>query len=235
MNLSWIHSIPGWLSVHEGAFLSQAAECQHALPGDVVEIGSYEGKSTIFLAEKSIHVTAIDPHKGNVSGGMLSPTYGNYKKNITRAGVSDKITTLVTTSKKAATAWHSPIKLLFIDGLHDESHANEDYLLWSTFVTQGGIVAMHDAFCGWPGATSVAMKHIVRGDNYSEIGVIGSIVYGVKGTPTGLKRITKLFRKHIIELCQSIYASSTIPKWIQYILVHKLLRILLLNRFTSFL
>lgn len=230
---AWVSTIPGWLAPHEGAFLLKAAGCQHSLPGDVVEIGSYEGKSTIFLAQGSVHVAAIDPHKGTVSGGVLAPTYNNFRKNITRAGVSKKITALVTTSKMAAKTWKKPIKLLFIDGLHDESHASEDYLLWSKFVTKGGIVAMHDAFCGWAGASNVAMQHIVRSDEYREIGVVGSIVYGVKGTATGLKRAIKIFRIYSIELCQNIYNIDRIPKWIRYILVHKLLRILLLNRFSA--
>ncbi len=234
MSVSWVYTIPGWLTPHEGAFLLKAAGCQNSLPGEVVEIGSYEGKSTIFLAQGSVHVTAIDPHKGNVSGGVLAPTYGNFRKNISRAGVSKKITALVTTSKTAAKMWKKPIKLLFIDGLHDEPHASEDYLVWSKFVTKGGIVAMHDAFCGWAGARNVAMRHIVRSDAYSEIGVVGSIVYGVKGTATGLKRVTKIFRKYTIELCQRIYYTDRIPKWIRYVLVHKIFRILLFNRFSSF-
>ena len=130
---AWVYTIPGWLTPHEGAFLLKAAGSQHSLPGDVVEIGSYEGKSTIFLAHGSVHVTAIDPHKGTVSGGVLAPTYDNFRKNILRAGVSKKITALITTSKMAAKTWKKPIKLLFIDGLHDEAHAREDYALWSPF------------------------------------------------------------------------------------------------------
>ena len=234
MKDDWILSIPGWLTAHEGEFLSKAAQSVRYVQADVVEIGSYLGKSTLYLGRSADHITAIDPHEGNFSGGTSSPTYKGFIKNIERAGVEHIVSPLVTTSKTAARNWKKPISLLFIDGLHDEAHAKEDFLLWSPFVVRGGIIAMHDAFCGWDGSCSVAMSYIIQSDAFSEIGVVGSIIYGVKGNAQGIKRINKLFRKSIISLCQKIYKESIVPQWVRFILVHKLLRILLLNRFSSF-
>jgi predicted O-methyltransferase YrrM len=233
MSASWIQTIPGWLTPHEGICLRKAASYVSQLHGDVVEIGSFQGKSTIYLAEFASHVTAIDPHKGVVSGGILSATYKQYLSNIKRAHVEKRITTLVATSKNASKKWKTPITLLFIDGLHDEAHAREDYELWSKFVIPGGVVAMHDAFCGWEGANIVAMKHIVRGREYAEVGVVGSIIYGIKGKSSATQRIIKLFRMQCIDLCHKIYYNDLLPKRIRFILVHKLLRITLLNRFSS--
>ena len=177
---------------------------------------------------------AIDPHKGKVSGGQFQRTYRSFLRNISKAGVRKRIVPIVKTSVDANRSWRKPVKLLFIDGLHDELHALEDYRLWSRQIIDGGIVAMHDAFCGWEGAGSVASANIVRNDRYGEIGVIGSIIYGIKGKTKGILRIKRLCNKLVIELCINIYKSHWIPKRIQFILVHKILRILLINRFTSF-
>lgn len=230
---AWIYSIPGWLTAHEGYFLYSSVKSIQELTGVVVEIGSFQGKSTIFLAKASSHVVSIDPHEGHVSGGMLSPTYKAFVSHLSQAGVRKKVQDLVSTSQLAAKKWNKPISYLFIDGLHDEAHASEDYELWSPFVVDEGIVAMHDAFCGWDGAGTVATTYIVHGSSFIEIGVVGSIIYGVKGNPNTLQRVIKLFRRIVIDLCQSIYINESIPKWVRFILVHKILRILLLNRFSS--
>lgn len=219
--------IEGWLTPHEGAFLSGAT-------GVIVEIGSFQGKSTIYLAQSGEKIYAIDPHKGDISGGKTSPTLRTFKKNIAEANLDAKVVVIVKTSKDAAKGWKKPINFLFIDGLHDAGHALEDFLLWSPHVVGGGIIAMHDAFCGWQGAGDVAMRHIVYGKNYKEIGVVGSIIYGVKGKPSLLNTVNIIRNQLFIELCQLIYRASWIPKRVAFILVHRFLKIFLLSRFTSF-
>ncbi len=231
----WIYTIPGWLTPHEGKFLFSSAKSIIHIPGTVVEIGSFQGKSTIFLAKAGVHVTAVDPHKGNVSGGTLSPTYKSFLTHLSRAHIQSLVHPVVATSKQAIISWKKPISYLFIDGLHDYTHAKEDYVLWSPFVIDGGIIAMHDAFCGWDGAGKVASESIVHGKGFREIGVVGSIIYGVKGHSSFIERIALVFRRSIIDLCQSIYKKEFIPNRIRFILVHKLLRILLLNRFSALL
>ena len=198
-------SVSGWLTPHEGKFLYKAAKLLKNHKGTIVEIGSYCGKSTLYLAAGGEHVYAVDPHKGNVSGGNMKPTYDIFLKNIRKAKLQHSVHPIVKTSRSACRGWTKPIKMLFIDGLHDALHAKEDYTLWSRHLVDGGIIAMHDAFCAWEGAGDVAIKNIVQNDQYREIGVIGSIIYGIRGKPKG----------------------------IQFILVHRLLRLLLINRFTS--
>lgn len=226
--------IPGWLTPHEGQFLTRVARSVHHKKGEVVEIGSYLGKSTVCLAASGDHMYAIDPHEGEFSGGKTDPTLKTFLNNLKKAGVKNLVTPIVKTSRKAASFWKKPIKLLFIDGLHDYDHALEDYMLWNSFVVHGGIIAMHDAFCGWDGAGRVALRHIVYSPDFAEIGVVGSIVYGIKGKASLGQALQKVFRQGIIELCVGIYNMKVIPKWIQFILVHRFLRILLINRFSSF-
>jgi MMP 1-O-methyltransferase len=227
-----VKDIPGWLTKHEGMFLEQAAKSVKGTDGAIVEIGSYCGKSTIWLAQAGELVFAIDPHKGEVSGGNTKPTLSQFRAFIKHAGVEKIVKPLVKTSHQAHMGWKNPIKMLFIDGLHDEHHAQEDFSLWAPEVIPGGIVAMHDAFCGWAGAGDVAMREIVTSDRFGEIGVVGSIIYGVKGQARGFFRVTKVCNSAIIALCNYIYRSSVVPKRVQFILVHGFLRLFLINRFT---
>ena len=227
-------SVSGWLTLHEGKFLYKAASRLRNHEGTIVEIGSYCGKSTLWLAASGQGVYAIDPHKGRVSGGRFRSTYKTFVRNLTRAGLRSLVTPIVKTSHVASKTWKNPIKLLFIDGLHDELHAQEDYALWNNYVADGGIIAMHDAFCGWEGAGDVALRYIVRNNRYKNIGVVGSIVYGIKGKSDGVSRIKRLFDRWIIALCNDIYRSKNISKSTQFVLIHKFLRVFLINQFTSF-
>lgn len=178
--LSFVQSIPGWLTKHEGMLLELLAKEQSVKKGAIVEIGSYCGKSTIWLAQSGDRVYAVDPHKGNVSGGKTKPTLKAFKKNIAKSG-AENIIAVVKTSKAAAAHFDKPVKLLFIDGLHDEKNARQDFTLWNRFVIDGGIVAMHDAYCGWSGVGIVAREYIVNSTEFRSIGVVGSIIFGVKG------------------------------------------------------
>lgn len=224
--------IPGWLTTREAYFLSQAALETKQNIGVIVEIGSFHGKSTINLARAGEPVYAVDPHKGNFSGGKTRSTLAAFLKNIKEAHAEDVIHPIVKTSKQASAGWKLPIKMLFIDGLHDRAHAWEDYSLWAVHVGTGGIVAMHDAFCGWPGAGSVAMDRIVRSGEYKDIGVIGSIIYGVKGVASTDEKVRLFLKRYVIEVSQWIYGRLWIPRPIAFFLVHRVLKILLLNRFS---
>jgi MMP 1-O-methyltransferase len=180
--LKIINRIPGWLSEKEAVFLEKQSLRTQKLPGVIVEIGSYCGKSTICLAQGVGKVYAIDPHKGFVENSRrYKPTFNNFKKNITEANMSRKIVPIVKTSKVAAKDWNKKIRFLFIDGLHDEINANLDFNLWNKHLIRNGVIAMHDSFCRWGGSEKVAVKKIVISKDFYKIGVAGSIIYGVKG------------------------------------------------------
>ncbi|HYK08309.1 MAG TPA: class I SAM-dependent methyltransferase, partial [Candidatus Eisenbacteria bacterium] len=194
--LGYISHIDGWLSLHEGYFLYESARRllgeeknkPHPDPllkgegkqgknyiGEIVEIGSWKGKSTICLSAGSMSVggekiSAVDPHKGEFSGqngkGKKSPTFRTFLENLSSAGVEKYVVPLIATSRNAARSWKKPIKLLFIDGLHDYAHAKEDYVLWSPFVVNDGFVAFHDAFCGHEGPRRVLIESILFTNTY---------------------------------------------------------------------
>ncbi|GEM_PF-3982875 len=188
-----VKDIPGWLSTTEGLFLEHAAKKTDRLQGAIVEIGSFNGKSTIWLAQAKGIVYAIDPHRGVIDEREKHPnTYKSFIRNIKKARVFDKIVPLIVSSQKAAENWDKQIRMLFIDGLHDEKNATLDFELWSKHVTKNGIVAVHDAFLRWCGSEKVAVAKIVKSSDFYKIGVVGSIVYGIKGRGNVLHRLTKL-------------------------------------------
>jgi len=144
--------VEGWLTDAQGEFLYNAAKnCQGR--GVIVEIGSWKGKSTIWLAKGSkagsnVKIYAIDPHTGS-SGHKKKRgevwTFEEFKQNIKRANVEDIVVPVVKTSEDAERDWDGkPIELLWIDGEHEYEMVKLDFDLWSPYLVEGGTIAFHD-------------------------------------------------------------------------------------------
>jgi len=126
----------------ERAFWTLAKQ---AVEGVVVEIGSFEGYSTILLAEATgghRDIFAIDPHTGRLSESDegASPFTGDswlrFKDNIRLAGVEEKIKPLKMKSEDAAKNWHHgrTIGLLYIDGSHRYEDVKKDIVSWKPYL-----------------------------------------------------------------------------------------------------
>lgn len=141
--------VQGWLTEDEGALLYRlAANC--SCNGVIVEIGSWKGKSTIWLAHGSkaganVSVYAVDPHTGSQEHGPDVWTFNEFKANIAKAGVEDVVVPVLMTSEEASRDWKQKIELLFIDGDHQYESVEKDFLLWFPHLNDGGIVAFHDS------------------------------------------------------------------------------------------
>jgi predicted O-methyltransferase YrrM len=148
--------IEGWSYRQDLALLYQLAA---QVPGEgvVVEIGSYEGMSTIALA-KGVEggddgpVHTVDPHTGDRQalewGGVdeiLSEQ--DFRRNISEAGVEDKVTSYTMTSNALAEQWTGePIRLLFIDGWHSYDAVADDIRNWVPLLTDRGVVVIDDYY-----------------------------------------------------------------------------------------
>jgi len=145
-------NIPGWLSDAQGEFLYNTAK-KCIGKGVIVEIGSWEGKSTVWLAKGSkagsnAKIYAVDPHTGSSEHkkryGVVW-TFEEFKKNIKRANVEDIVVPIVKTSEDAARDWdEKPIELLWIDGSHEYEMVKLDFDLWFPYLIEEGIIAVHD-------------------------------------------------------------------------------------------
>ncbi len=120
----------------------------------VVEIGVAEGASAAGLREAmppdgTLHL--IDPfHLSRV------PAL-NFLKRAARRAVHSvgaaQTRWIEAFSQDAVRDWKLPIDFLLIDGDHREEAVERDWLEWSAFVKNDGVVAFHDARLfpsGWP-------------------------------------------------------------------------------------
>ena len=147
-----LHDVEGWLPMPDAQFLSQhAAKSVH----DVVEIGSYRGRSTISLAhglQKSDNaenlVYAIESHQSfvGIHGGEFGPDDREaFYKNVVGSGLAQRIALINLPSENAARAWDKQIGLLFIDGDHRYEAVALDAKLWCPALVRGGLVIFDDA------------------------------------------------------------------------------------------
>ena len=176
----------GWLTDREAAFLYHAAH-SCTVPGEIVEIGSFKGKSTVCLGLGSSAGRRM-PDLGD-----RSPRDGATRPRTTTAprpcrsssrtsrepASRDLVTQIPEYSAAVGSRWNRPIALLWIDGDHSYAAALQDAALFAPWVVDGGVVAFHDA-------TQGDLPRVVRkvfGDpQYSALGIVDSIVYATKSS-----------------------------------------------------
>ncbi len=157
----------GFMPADEGDALHAAAVAAGAdVPGlPFVEIGSYCGRSTVWLGaaarECGTVLFAVDHHRGseeNQAGwehhdptvvdartGRMD-TLPRFRDTIYDAGLDDVVIAVVGQSPAVAAQWRTPLAFLFIDGGHGVEPARLDYEGWTPHVAVGGTLAIHDVF-----------------------------------------------------------------------------------------
>lgn len=159
-----IDTVKGFLDPEEGRALYSCALKAGAL-GPVLEVGSYCGKSTVYLGEacreKGVLLYAIDHHRGSEEhqpgeeyhdqdlfdgrAGLMD-TFREFRQTMRNAALEDVVVPIVASSLVASRNWHTPLGMVFIDGGHSLEAAQTDYRSWSSHVVPGGILAIHDIF-----------------------------------------------------------------------------------------
>jgi MMP 1-O-methyltransferase len=154
----------GFMPDDEGLFLHDAG-CAGAGHGPLLEIGSYCGKSAVYLGAaaraRGTVVFSLDHHRGseeNQAGWewhdpmIVDPRSGRidtlpwFRRTIEGAGLEDVVVAVVGESTTVARFWSRALGLLFIDGGHGEEVAQADYGAWAAHVAPGGLLAIHDVF-----------------------------------------------------------------------------------------
>jgi len=165
-----IKRIPGWLTRDEALFLFESAQKTVNLPGVIVEIGSWKGRSAVALAYglKSVGtgtIYAIDPCTPFKlkDGTRVHTPPEEFIAQLKRRGVTDVVVPVIKTSSEAHKQFNDPIKLLYIDGDHSYESALEDYDLWTPHVVKGGIVVLHDTV-SYPGVKKVVETRMADKD-----------------------------------------------------------------------
>jgi predicted O-methyltransferase YrrM len=156
-------TVPGMITPEAGKFLYSLCYMQE-ISGDVVEIGSWQGRSTTFLARAvkesdNGKFYAIDHFAGNIGkedlyavDGTLENLKENFEKNMSRFDLEDVINLFDMVNTKAAEKLQdSTIRFLFIDGDHTKEGVEKDIELFFPRLTKGSIVVFDDYFEGFPG------------------------------------------------------------------------------------
>ncbi len=172
-------SIEGWLSDAQGCALFRAAAATTG-KGLIVEIGSWKGRSTAWLAAgarlAAARVYAVDPHTGSREDPEAA-TLAAFRANLTDAGLADVVEPLVMTSAEAARTLDGPVELLFIDGDHSYEGVRLDADLWLPKLVEGGIVMFHDvSTTGYSGPRRVFRRSICWSSQFEGIRRVGSMV-----------------------------------------------------------
>ena len=155
---------PGFMPPPEGLALFDAA-AHYAHRGPVLEVGSYCGKSTIYLAAAARAagqlVVTVDHHRGSEEHqpgweyhdpSLVDPATGRLdtlprlRATLAAANLEDHVVVVVGRSADVARLWATPLGLVFIDGGHTEMAAVTDYEGWAPWVAPGGALAIHDVF-----------------------------------------------------------------------------------------
>ncbi|HXG53408.1 MAG TPA: class I SAM-dependent methyltransferase [candidate division Zixibacteria bacterium] len=170
-------TVDGWLGRREGLYLYRLARATAGL-GVVVEIGSYKGKSTVWLAKareaaRGEEVCAVDPH--------VMGTIDEFRRNLELSGVAHMVVPVVRPSEEALRGWNRPIGLLWIDGDHSHAGVRKDFFGWEPLVSPGGVIAFHDSY-SWEGVRSPIDEELIRDERFQILGQWDGI-FAIRKTP----------------------------------------------------
>ena len=186
----------GFMPPAEGLALYRTAAA-YARLGPVLEVGTYCGKSTIYLAcaarQAGQVVVTVDHHHGSEENqpgweyhdtSLVDPATGRldtlpfFRSTLTGLGLDDDVIAIVGRSADVARLWQAPLGMVFVDGGHTEAAAQADYEGWAPWVAPGGALAIHDVFPD-PADGGQAPYHIycraLASGAFTEVSVDGSL------------------------------------------------------------
>ena len=162
--LGLTESVKGFMPVDEGLALNRHGTSLD-IEGPFLEVGSYCGKSGIYLGfaakETGRLLFSVDHHRGSEENQpgwewhdpeIVDPETGlidtlpEFRRNIKKAGLEDNVVAVVGDSPAIAKDWSTPLALLFIDGGHGSEPARADYENWVPKLLIGGKLLIHDVF-----------------------------------------------------------------------------------------
>ena len=161
---SHFNSVKGFIDHNEGICLYNYA-LNSSKKGPILEIGSYCGKSTIYIAtaakKYSGCVYSVDHHTGSEENqvgweyhdielfdeetGRIN-SFPEFMRNLRKANLLDTVVPIVSDSSLVSRYWKIPLSMVFIDGGHTMVAAFNDFNNWKDKIIKGGILAIHDVF-----------------------------------------------------------------------------------------
>ncbi len=163
-NQELINSTKGFMDDEEGARLYEVS-LNAAQKGPILEIGSYCGKSSLYIGEacrqQNEVLFSIDHHRGSeeqqpgeeyFDEELFDDRIGKidtcrfFRETLEKGGLEDTVIPVISKSSIAAKSWATPLSMVFIDGGHSFEAAYTDYNSWARFIVPGGFLVVHDIF-----------------------------------------------------------------------------------------
>ncbi len=166
-----VEPLRGFLRPREAGLLYWAA-AQWPLPGPVIELGSFEGRSTVLFARAGRIVHAIDawslevedPSAYSEGHGSAETAFENFKTNLEHAQVKDLVRIHRGFTHQVVHDWKTPGALLYVDAGHTYDEVKNDLRLWIPFLLPGGLLIMHDVISqDFPGVKQAASELLTSG------------------------------------------------------------------------
>lgn len=163
-NFLQTHPIKGFLCHEEGAALYQYAKLAAAI-GPVLEIGSYCGKSSVYLGaackETGGLLYSVDHHRGSEehqfgeeyhdealydAANQRMDSFPEFRKTLMLADLEQSVVPVVTASETLVKYWNGILGMVFVDGGHSPAMSIADCVSWAEHIAVGGFIAIHDIF-----------------------------------------------------------------------------------------
>tara|TARA_Y100001960_G_C14732881_1_gene858609 strand:+ start:447 stop:1076 length:630 start_codon:yes stop_codon:yes gene_type:complete len=194
--LGFAEKVRGFMPRDEGLALYDHALAVE-INGPFLEIGSYCGKSAVYLGaaarQKNQLLFAVDHHRGSEENqvgwewhdpDLLDPSSGlidtlpEFRRTIFTAGLEENVIAVVGDSSVISSVWKTPLALLFIDGGHGTEFAHADYEGWVPHLMVGGTLLIHDVFSnpddGGQPPFEIFQRAVTSGE-FCEVAEVGSL------------------------------------------------------------
>lgn len=192
------HDIKGFLDHEEGLALYRYALEANSL-GACLEIGSYCGKSAVYIGqackETNNVLFAVDHHSGSeehqpgeeyhdaeladsATGDVNS--FPMFRRTLRLAELETQVIPVVTSSQTLAKYWKQALGFAFVDGGHSEEQAMHDVLAWASHLALGGVMAIHDVYATSAQggqAPRLAMEALLKNPGWAQLEQIGSLAF----------------------------------------------------------
>ena len=189
-----VADVEGWMTDGQAELLWRSA-AEVPPGGQIVEIGSFRGRSAIVLARAAsgdVDVVAIDPHAGNDRGPQeiggfedeAEQDHAVFLANLERAGVRHRVRHLRRFSDVAHGDVAGEVDLLYIDGAHRYRPALADIRDWGDRVAPGGTLLIHDSFSSI-GVTLAILRALFLGRRFRYLGRSRSMTHYRNDGPLG--------------------------------------------------